>query len=125
MSTVKRALRYMIDKNSNLIPEYMNSMPEKGKDLEVHPKGGIGSTLIPCKCPQDFGQVAVIDATTKGRIVKFSIKVNNLCRNKEYNYISGFGFGIVNGLKLLSQKILKLQNIQDVNLMEQTLFIFN
>uniref|UniRef100_UPI003216EF28 hypothetical protein n=1 Tax=uncultured Clostridium sp. TaxID=59620 RepID=UPI003216EF28 len=89
MSAIKRALRYMTDKNFNPIPEYMNSMPEKGKDLEVHPKGeapkgGIGSTLIPCKCPQDFGQVAVIDATTKGRIVKFSIKVNNLCRNKEY-----------------------------------------
>jgi len=81
---MKRALRYMIDKNSNPIQEYMNSMPEKGKDLEVHQKCGIGSTLIPCKCPQDFGQVAVIDATTKGRIVKFSIKVNNLCRNKEY-----------------------------------------
>lgn len=39
MSAIKRTLRYMTDKNSNPIPEYMNSMPEKGKDLEVHPKG--------------------------------------------------------------------------------------
>ncbi|GEM_PF-394043 len=99
MNTIDRELRYMTDENFNPTPKDMYSMPEEGKDLEMPtkyeaqedkgpkgeaPKGGIGPILIPCNCPQDFGQLGVIDATTTGRIVKFSIKVKNLCRNKEY-----------------------------------------
>ncbi len=99
MDTIERELRDMADESFNPTPKDMDSIPEEGQAFEMPtkyeaqedkgPKGealkcGIGPILIPCTCPQDFGQVGVIDATTAGRIVKFSIKVKNLCRNKEY-----------------------------------------
>lgn len=99
MNTIERELRYMTDESFNPTPKDMDSIPEEGQDFEMPtkyeaqedkgskgeaPKCRIGPILIPCTCPQDFGQVGVIDAETKCRIVKFSIKVKNICRGKEY-----------------------------------------
>jgi hypothetical protein len=95
LNTIKRELIYMENGNSNITPEDIDLALKGGSELNLDlnldlgpeglpPRGEIDPILIPCKCPQDFGQITEIDATTKGRIVKFSIKVNNLCRNKEY-----------------------------------------
>jgi len=87
MNTIENELRYVTNENSESIELETNLNPEQSKDPGTQgapPKYGIDQILNPCKCPQDFGQVKIIDAETKCRIVKFSIKVKNLCKGKEY-----------------------------------------
>lgn len=87
MNTIENELKYVTNENSDSIELETNLIQEQSKDpgpQGTPPKYGTDQMLNPCECPQDFGQVKIIDAETKCRIVKFSIKVKNLCRGKEY-----------------------------------------